>query len=331
MNSQYTCEAYVALRIETFIAASDIAGPFNLDHTIHSGQTSEPEWQPLDNGYWDVELINQRYVKYEVYSEGTPSSPRLRVAMTSETVDDELCDATKQYLRVLFRLDDNLEELYNAFRDDPLVNAFSQLRGLRLMKASNLFESLICSICSQHASVKMWNLMAQLIKRTCGERVSFPDGAVFYTFPKPEKISAIPERDLELICKTGYRAKYIIAASKLIVEGKLNLSHLRDFPYDEARRKLMETPGVGPKVADCFLLYGVGCTEAAPVDIWMHRIVSKLYFDNARISKEKAGKFLRDRFHKWAGYAQIYLFHYARSFWAKKSVHYVSSNPTKAL
>jgi len=306
------------LRVETFIAASDITGPFNLDHTVRSGQTSEPEWQHLDNGYWDVELINQRYVKYEVYSEGTPSNPCLRVAITSETVDDELCNATKQYLRTLFRFNDNLEEFYDAFRDDPLVNAFSKLRGLRLMQASNPFESLICSVCSQHASVKMWNLMAQLIKRTYGERMTFPDGAVFHTFPKPEKLSAALEQDLESICKTGYRAKYITAASKLIVEGRLNLNHLRNSPYYTARKKLMEVPGVGPKVADCFLLYGVGCTEAAPVDIWMHRIVSKLYFDNTRISKEKAGKFLRDRFHKWAGYAQIYLFHYARSFWAKR-------------
>jgi len=309
------------LRVETLIQASDIAGPFNLDHTIRSGQTSEPEWQHINNGYWDVELIDQRYAKYEVYSEGTPSSPRLRVAITSETIDNELCSATKQYLRALFRLDDDLEEFYGAFSVDPLVNAFSQLRGLRLMRASNLFESLICSICSQHASVMMWNLTVQLIKRTYGEKITFPDGAVFHTFPKPEKLSEASERDLESICKTGYRAKYIIAASRLIVEGRLNLNHLRDLPYDAARRKLIEVPGVGPKVADCFLLYGVGCTEAAPVDVWMHRIVSKLYFDNAKISKEKAAKFLRDRFQEWAGYAQIYLFHYARSFWAKKLVH----------
>lgn len=135
MSPQYTREAYAALRVETLIPASDIAGPFNLDHTIRSGQTSEPEWQPLNNGYWDVELIDQRYAKYEVYSEGTRSSPRLRVAITSETIDDELCSVTKEYLRTLFRLDDNLEEFYDAFRDDPLVNAFNRLRGLRFMQA----------------------------------------------------------------------------------------------------------------------------------------------------------------------------------------------------
>ena len=141
------------MRVETFIAASDIAGPFNLNHTVHSGQTSEPEWQPLNNGYWDVELVNQRYVKYEVYSEGTPSSPRLRVAITSETVDDELCNATKKYLRALFRLDDNLEEFYRSFRGDPLVNAFSHLRGVEAyasfepFRESNMLDLLPACFC----------------------------------------------------------------------------------------------------------------------------------------------------------------------------------------
>ena len=74
----------------------------------------------------------------------------------------------------------------------------------------------------------------------------------------------------------------------------------------------MELPGIGPKVADCFLLYGLGQTEAAPVDIWIHRIVRKLYFHNAKVSTEKVAKFLRDRYGPWAGYVQLYLYHYAR-------------------
>jgi N-glycosylase/DNA lyase len=74
----------------------------------------------------------------------------------------------------------------------------------------------------------------------------------------------------------------------------------------------MELPGIGPKVADCFLLYGLGKTEAAPVDIWIHRIVRKLYFQGANVSAEKVAKFLRERYGPWAGYVQLYLFHYAR-------------------
>ena len=52
--------------------------------------------------------------------------------------------------------------------------------------------------------------------------------------------------------------------------------------------------------------------EAAPVDIWIHRIVRKLYFHGANVSTEKAAKFLRERYGPWAGYVQLYLFHYAR-------------------
>jgi len=74
----------------------------------------------------------------------------------------------------------------------------------------------------------------------------------------------------------------------------------------------MELPGIGPKVADCFLLYGLGKTEAAPVDIWIHRIVRKLYFHGASVSAEKVARFLRERYGMWAGYVQLYLFHYAR-------------------
>jgi len=65
-------------------------------------------------------------------------------------------------------------------------------------------------------------------------------------------------------------------------------------------------------VADCSLLYGLGKTESAPVDIWIHRTVRKLYFEGASVSTEKVARFLRERYRSWAGYAQLYLFHYAR-------------------
>jgi N-glycosylase/DNA lyase len=76
---------------------------------------------------------------------------------------------------------------------------------------------------------------------------------------------------------------------------------------------LLELPGVGPKVADCFLLYGAGYLQAAPVDICIHRIVSRFYFRGGKVSRMKTAAFLREHFHEWAGYAQLYLFDYART------------------
>jgi N-glycosylase/DNA lyase len=110
----------------------------------------------------------------------------------------------------------------------------------------------------------------------------------------------------------GYRAKPVVTISRMILKDELDLSVVANEPYEEAVDLLLELPGVGPKVADCFLLYGAGRLEAAPVDVWIHRIVSKLYFGGGRVSRPKTAAFLRERFREWAGYAQLYLFDYAR-------------------
>ena len=103
------------------------------------------------------------------------------------------------------------------------------------------------------------------------------DGSTIHLFPKPEALAPANEQDLE---KTGltYRAKYVIEAARRVRDGELNLEELRGQDYEMAKTKLMELPGIGPKVADCFLLYGLGKTEAAPVDIWIHRRFASCIF-----------------------------------------------------
>jgi N-glycosylase/DNA lyase len=98
----------------------------------------------------------------------------------------------------------------------------------------------------------------------------------------------------------------------MIINDELDLEALSRQTYENAHASLLELPGVGPKVADCFLLYGVGRLESAPVDVWIHRIVSKLYFGGKKVSRLMTARFLRQRFGEWAGYAQLYLFDYAR-------------------
>lgn len=180
------------------------------------------------------------------------------------------------------------------------------------MKAVDSFESLVCCLCSQNSSVRQVNSTINLIKRKFGVAVPFEDGSTAYTFPSPERLAKTSVGQLRSVRALAYRAKYVRATAKMIERGDLDLEELRKAPYEESRGVMMEVPGVGPKVADCFLLYGLGVDEAAPVDRWIHRIVARLYFNGRRISKEKAASFLRDRFRPWAGYAQVYLYHYAR-------------------
>ena len=139
-------------------------------------------------------------------------------------------------------------------------------------------------------------------------------------FPRWRNILSLPQPETWLGCprgtrsKTsmGYRAKPVVQVSRLIATGKLKLDDLSKLPYEEAMEVLLDLPGVGPKVADCFWLYGVGGLEAAPVDVWIHRVVTRLYFKGRKVSRLKTAKFLRDRFGEWAGYAQLYLFDFAR-------------------
>ena len=82
--------------------------------------------------------------------------------------------------------------------------------------------------------------------------------------------------------------------------------------YEKSFNKILELEGVGPKVADCILLYAYNKHEAYPVDVWINRITTYLYFNNQKVSNKKIMNFAQQRFGKYSGYIQLYLFNYAR-------------------
>jgi N-glycosylase/DNA lyase len=180
------------------------------------------------------------------------------------------------------------------------------------MRGTNPYESLVFSILSQNSSAQKMNKTARLLMKHYGSKVEFSDGSVYFLFPRAETLARSTVRQLRARTSMGYRAKSVVEVSKLVSKGSVRLDQLALRPYEEAMEMLLELPGVGPKVADCFLLYGLGRLEAAPVDVWIHRIVSKLYFKGRKISRLMTARFLRERFREWAGYAQLYLFDYAR-------------------
>ena len=299
---------------EAEIPREQIFGPLDLEATLLSGQTGEPQWDLADGYYSDVENFGGRAARYRVRQTGTREEPHLKITITSDDDNANLAGIVTDHIVNVLRLHDDLNAFYRAFdpaKGDIISKTFPQLVGLRLMRGNNLFESLISSISTQHNSIVLWTKSVRLIRDTYGSPARLSDGSTIHLFPKPETLASISERDLD---RTGlaYRSKYIIEAARRVRDGDLNLEELQRQDYETAKTRLMELRGIGPKVADCFLLYGLGKTEAAPVDIWIHRIVRKLYFHNAKVSTEKVAKFLRDRYGPWAGYVQLYLYHYAR-------------------
>ena len=133
-----------------------------------------------------------------------------------------------------------------------------------------------------------------------------------YAFPGWKKLQSLSEmkaRNLGL----GYRAKYLVGTAEIIGPNPNFLSDLRSLPYLEAKNKLMELPGVGPKVADCVLLFGAEKQEAFPIDTWILQSLQKQYgIKDWKISQ--MDDFARIHFGAYAGLAQQFLFSYQRHF-----------------
>jgi N-glycosylase/DNA lyase len=122
-----------------------------------------------------------------------------------------------------------------------------------------------------------------------------------------------PASEAELrACKMGFRAPYLRAAAAAVQEGDLDLAALARMETEEARARLIRTPGVGRKIADCVLLFGYGFQDAFPVDVWVSKALRTLYFKERRATERQLLEFSQTHFGPFAGYAQQYLFHYMR-------------------
>jgi len=133
-----------------------------------------------------------------------------------------------------------------------------------------------------------------------------------FSFPPASRIAELTEKDLR-DCKMGFRAPYLLATAQAVAGSEIDLSALRWLPVDAARAELLRLPGVGRKIADCVLLFGLGFDGAFPIDVWVRRALQELYFPKRRASAKRIENFAATHFGSHAGYAQQYLFHYMRT------------------
>jgi len=293
-----------------------IESPIDLKLTQISGQTSRPPWKQFDNTFRDVLIVNDKPVIFEVKQSGE----FLDFDFKGDISQKEAISKLKH----VYDLDFDLDRFYKYLSNHAELAEMSEFcNGLRLFLADNPFECVISSICSANNSIKRWTKSISDIKEKWGNN---HEG--FYTFPDiPTLQDAFldDEEEFELSdiddicncknnlksCGVGYRAPYMRKACELFTL-EMDLSEIPKMSYDEAFETILKVPGVGPKVADCILLYGFNFKEAFPSDVWIKRIVSYLYFDGKDISVPKVREFGMEEFGDNAGYVQLYMFHYAR-------------------
>ncbi|NIU84600.1 MAG: hypothetical protein GWN31_02150 [Candidatus Thorarchaeota archaeon] len=211
----------------------------------------------------------------------------------------------------LFWADYPLEDFYNVYSCDPYFKKiFSALNGLRVMKPGNISWSLIEAICSQNTTVEQVRKRNRLFRTHYGQKVLFEDDDVFYTFPNLSTIAKLTEEELREYCNVGYRAKYILNAARAFTEREL--MSLKQMSSKTARRRLMQIKGIGPKVADVFLLYGLGMPDVFPMDVHLKRGLKREYFHGRKVSKKTLRNFALEKFGTHAGFAHLHMFYWER-------------------
>ena len=121
-----------------------------------------------------------------------------------------------------------------------------------------------------------------------------------YAFPTPQALSEVPEETFKKL-GCGYRASYLTEVSRRVADGELDFEYIKKAPIDAARRMLLSLKGVGPKVAECVLLYGFGRLECFPVDVWIRRALETEFSGGTGLIGSQ-----------YAGVAQQYIFEYIR-------------------
>ena len=281
----------------------DINKPFNLEHSLDSGQLFR--WEKNKN--WRIGLIHDTVVKIKKIKS------KLFIN-TSNKIDE------KDIVRY-FRLDDNLDLIINEINKDECINnAIRRFLGLRLIRQEP-WECLISYLCSPVSNIPKIKQNIKLLTEKFGKKNEFQNN-IYYNFPTQKKLAEASINELTS-CGLGFRAKNISNISREIYSGNFSLNNIKKMKYSRAFSHLNEIRGVGPKIADCVLLFAFEKLDAFPIDRWIARAIFSNYLNkisyketatSERISLsfekyQEISSSMRKYFGKYAGYAQQYLYY----------------------
>ena len=291
--------------------------PFSLEYTLESGQLFR--WERM--GEWWFGIVSGSGIR--VQQEGDV----LRCSSGSDLLDNN-------FVANYFRLDEDLEHILASMaKDDVITKAIEKFYGLRLVR-QDPWECLGSFVLATNANIPRIKKMVSAICSRYGEQTQF-EGDTYHSFPSPEALSRASVLDLRAL-GIGYRAPFLKHVAKAVAEGKVDLTSLRNLGYEKSQELLLTELfgeklllGVGPKVADCVLLYSLGMDEAFPIDVWIARMIAKYYpnllpkslrsrlAENAKLrlsigEYRRVSKSIRSHFGTYAGYAQQYLYMAAR-------------------
>ena len=227
---------------------------------------------------------------------------------------DNIKDVCKDY----FDLETDYEEIKEKLSkiDDNLKTSIAYGKGIRILHQDS-WEALISFIISANNNIPRIKGIIERISKKYGKEIKW-NNKKYYTFPTVDELSRASVKDLRLL-GLGFRDTRVFETTRMVKNKKIDigkLEYIKD--VNTLREELLKFPGVGPKVADCIMLFSMKKYQVFPIDVWVKRVMTELYFDNDKEevkvnpTNQKILEFANNKFGKLAGLAQQYLFYWRR-------------------
>ncbi len=276
----------------------------NIKDTIGSGQPLTFYSDYLKKNEW--ELLRYTTEKGVILLSRKLSEEFIRL----DYFGDYSSNSAKKEILKRLGLNIEIKKIYAQINTDNFMeSAVKTLYGMRITK-NEPWEATVCFLISQFNNIKRIRLIMKNLLEKFGEPY-YIDGKKVMLFPTPEKLSKASISEL-MSCGTGFRAKYLKSVSTDIKNG-FSLDKLERLEYLDAKNELLGLDGVGDKVADCILLFGYGRYESFPIDVWIKRIMEKVYMNGENKKIQQIHDLAYEKWGNMAGYAQQYLYWHGRS------------------
>jgi N-glycosylase/DNA lyase len=285
----------------------NLHSPFSLEQTLCSEQCPADLWFFDDSvGRWVTYMpIENQWTKLMLKQERNDV-----IVVTYEPAESDV-ESIKEALFYHLSLDYDLSSLISSFQNDRYMSkVFEHVGSLRVMRDLNKEYRILGAIITQNTSVRMIKTAQRLMFLHYGDEVHIGQ-EVFHSYPKVERIAEETTDALRSKCKVGYRAEYLRNISQALLSENI-VGYLESLDTDEAKNYLMSFKGIGSKVSDLILMYGLGRRDVFPLDVWVKRAIKREYFGNDDASDKDVYRFAREYFGNFASIVNLMIFAFER-------------------
>ena len=286
---------------------------FKLSHILENGQCFR--WDRIeeqdDSAF--IGVVSNNVFKISEKEKEILGNDNLEVIKLTDIYIETTMEETaaKKFLEKYFNLSENYEDIKKKYSEnyESLKKATEFAYGLRVLKQDE-FETIISFIISANNNIKRIKKIINNISMKCGKKIEF-EGKEYFGFPNIEELRKLKEEDFKSL-GAGFRAKYLESTVNKIYSDNLEkyIEKLNNLSNKELEKELLNLKGVGPKVANCIMLFGFNRIDSFPIDVWVKRVMQEEFFGGEEVSNKKIEEFANTLYKK--GLAQQYLFYWRR-------------------